>query len=234
MPYYSRKLLLYCLLILSMGASCVQKTDPPSDLQTLNNEPNSPPVVEEGADTVDQTVGVAAAPEAVETIHEDVAETPPTNEVTTDTTGELLAVNTNETPAIEEPPPETTQEPESPPEEEQTAQESPPTEEQEEVKQVSVALQVIQPTGTTESYSVKVDTGSTVETVMQAARDDGFTYSVKKFGSMGAYVESISGLEEDGGMYWIYYVNGTKSTAGISTQTVKKGDTISWHYEHEY
>lgn len=109
------------------------------------------------------------------------------------------------------------------------------TEPEEERDLYTATLQIVTPTGT-KMYTAEVITGSSVEQLMQKARSNGLAYQVKSFGGMGSYVESINGLAEDpqAGMYWMYYVNGVKSTTGISTRTLSSGDTVKWNYERAY
>lgn len=104
------------------------------------------------------------------------------------------------------------------------------TEEQEEQKQITVSIVVVSPSNARSTYSATINKGGTVEDAMKAAKSDGLSYKVKQFGGMGAYVEAINGDEEDGGMYWVFYVNGARAISGISTQTLSKGDEITWKY----
>lgn len=107
--------------------------------------------------------------------------------------------------------------------------------EQEATSNITVELQITPP-GDSMTYTVSVPSGSTVEEAMQKAKDKGLTYTTKGYASLGVYVSAVNGLKEDrhAGMYWIYYYNGSRATAGITQQTLKKGDTVRWNYEHEF
>jgi hypothetical protein len=97
------------------------------------------------------------------------------------------------------------------------------------------AVVTVQGTGGTTTYNVSVPVGATVSDLMVLARKQGLSYTTKQFGGLGAYVNSINGLSEDtnAGMYWVYRVNNVKATAGISTKTLNRGDSLQWRYEHE-
>jgi len=103
-----------------------------------------------------------------------------------------------------------------------------------EEKQISVTLTVSSPVGG--SYSVLVNDKATIEEVMQAARAQGFSYTLKSFSGLGGYVEALGGVSEDtaAGMYWIVYVNGAPAIAGISAMRVSEGALIHWSYEKSF
>jgi hypothetical protein len=105
----------------------------------------------------------------------------------------------------------------------------------EEKRQIEIPLQVVSPNGV-EQYTVTIEAGGTVEDAMRAAKSQGLSYNAKGYTGIGAYVKTINGLDEDrrGGFYWIYYLNGSRATAGITIQTLKKGDTLKWLFEKEF
>lgn len=102
-------------------------------------------------------------------------------------------------------------------------------------KTITVQLKA---SGPNVSYNAKIEVtaGSTVQTVMNTAKQQGFRYSVSQNSSLGAFVESIQGVStnKDTEMYWIYRVNGALAIAGISSYVIKSGDVISWTYEKSY
>jgi len=100
--------------------------------------------------------------------------------------------------------------------------------------QILIEMTVVSP-GKSQRYSASVEAGSTVESLMKKLADKGLQYSTKGYGGIGTYISTMNGLAEDrrAGFYWIYYLNGSRATAGISLQTLKKGDTIKWNYEKE-
>jgi hypothetical protein len=83
------------------------------------------------------------------------------------------------------------------------------------------------------NYAVAVNPGATVLDVMKKAADQGFAYSGQDSASMGYYVDEVNGVKNnnDKGQYWSFYINDKMAQAGISTQTVQAGDTITWKYE---
>ena len=76
------------------------------------------------------------------------------------------------------------------------------------------------------------------ETVLDAMRDFAktaqFDFTTKEFPGLGAMIESINGLENGNGYYWILYINGKNSAKGASSAHVHVGDSIEWKYEASY
>lgn len=105
-----------------------------------------------------------------------------------------------------------------------------------EIDDAVVVVSIIGPS-VKERCAVTITETTTVHKVMQTAgRQCGFSYSGKKQGDLGFFVQDIAGLSQsvNDGYYWIFSVNGKKSQLGVSTRTVKPGDTIQWTYEAEY
>ena len=76
------------------------------------------------------------------------------------------------------------------------------------------------------------DTSGTLESVMQERRTDGLlTYTSRLYPTLGSFIESIGGLKNEGGSYWMLYINGTLSSTGVSQTKVERGDHIEWRYE---
>lgn len=96
----------------------------------------------------------------------------------------------------------------------------------ENTKNVSTTLQVLD-----KNYSVKTEKGVSVYDVMKDAENDGFSFKVKEYPSMGFFVEEINGIKNGDGGYWIYYVNGVEASVGISNYVIKDGDIINWKFE---
>lgn len=44
----------------------------------------------------------------------------------------------------------------------------------------------------------------------------------------GVFVTSINGIEQGGGKYWIYSINGQDATVSADTYKCKSGDMVSW------
>lgn len=77
-----------------------------------------------------------------------------------------------------------------------------------------------------------VDSSGTLESVMQERRTNGLlTYTSRLYPTLGSFVESIDGLKNEGGSYWMLYINGTLSSTGVSQTEVERGDRIEWRYE---
>lgn len=82
------------------------------------------------------------------------------------------------------------------------------------------------------SHIFIADASGTLESVMQARRTEGsLTYTSRLYPTLGSFVESIGGLENAGGSYWMLYINGELSSSGMSQAQVERGDQIEWRYE---
>lgn len=99
-----------------------------------------------------------------------------------------------------------------------------------EAQKISVSVGVVSPTGSRSDYAVKIEEGGTVEDAMQKATNKGLSYGTRQFGGMGTYVESVNGTEEGGGLYWVFYINGTRAISGISTYKLNEGDEVLWKF----
>ena len=99
------------------------------------------------------------------------------------------------------------------------------------IPDIDVTIQIVGGSGGISTISIPV--GSSVEDAMQQSA---IVYSSKSFGGLGAYVESIGGLAEDGraGMYWILYINGSRSALGMSNVILNAGDSVMWKYEKKF
>lgn len=85
------------------------------------------------------------------------------------------------------------------------------------------------------TYSVDITAGETVINVMRTlASTTDFTYTSRDYPGLGTFVDSITGIKNTSGKYWIMYVNGTLATNGVSATTLKMGDVIEWKYEKGY
>lgn len=99
----------------------------------------------------------------------------------------------------------------------------------------TLATMTVHGTGTA-IYTLTGEDGSTLLDAMRelAARDPSFAFVSREFSGMGAFVESISGLANGDGHYWIVSVNGTKSALGVSSILLHPGDNVEWRYEKGY
>lgn len=55
-----------------------------------------------------------------------------------------------------------------------------------------------------------------------------YQVETQTFSGVGDFVNSISGVKPDTKHFWAFYVNGTSSTVGAGTYTVKEGDKLEW------
>ncbi len=82
------------------------------------------------------------------------------------------------------------------------------------------------------SYPLILEVNTTVLGAMQELVSSGvLSFTGKEFPSLGFFVESINGVKNAGGAYWMLYQNGTQSKVGVSSVPVSPGDVIEWKYE---
>ena len=81
-------------------------------------------------------------------------------------------------------------------------------------------------------FSKAIRNAQSVESFMrELASTSDFTYTADSYPSLGLFVESIQGVQNEGGKYWMLYINGTLSPAGVSNAIIHPGDVIEWKYE---
>ncbi|MBI4065911.1 DUF4430 domain-containing protein [Candidatus Kaiserbacteria bacterium] len=61
-----------------------------------------------------------------------------------------------------------------------------------------------------------------------------FTYTSREYPGLGVFVDSINGIKNSGGMYWILYTNGVTASLGASATVLKADDVIEWKYEKSF
>ncbi len=88
------------------------------------------------------------------------------------------------------------------------------------------------------SYESAVPKDLTAYDAMVLLKNRGdITFESKDYGTaLGQLITNINGKknnEERNGKYWIYRVNGTKATAGVSHTIIHDNDTITWTYESQ-
>lgn len=84
------------------------------------------------------------------------------------------------------------------------------------------------------SYDVKTDK----ETVYELLVETDETYNLQlqcEEGAYGQYITSLKGVKQDdtNGYYYVYTIKGLDFAMGISTQTIKDGDVITFKYVSE-
>ncbi|HNW71761.1 MAG TPA: DUF4430 domain-containing protein [Candidatus Paceibacterota bacterium] len=81
-------------------------------------------------------------------------------------------------------------------------------------------------------YTGEIKNGESIYSFMNSLREkEKITFIEKNYSGMGAFVEEINGIKNNGEKNWIYYVNGKKANIGISNYKINSGDTVSWVYE---
>lgn len=82
------------------------------------------------------------------------------------------------------------------------------------------------------AYEFTATESGTVESFMQTRQDTGLlAYESSRYPMLGSFLESIGDLENEGGQYWMLYINGSLSSRGMSSTKVVPGDRIEWRYE---
>ena len=82
------------------------------------------------------------------------------------------------------------------------------------------------------SYVFVAEATGTVETLMQEKRADGsLAFTSKEYPTLGSFLESVNGVRNENGEYWMLHINGTRSSVGMSSAPVVPGDRIEWRYE---
>ena len=82
------------------------------------------------------------------------------------------------------------------------------------------------------THVIVADSTGSVESIMQEKHSSGsLTYTSREYPTLGSFLESIDGLKNQNGFYWMLYVNGSSSSVGMSHANVVPGDRIEWRYE---
>lgn len=100
------------------------------------------------------------------------------------------------------------------------------TEIQNNTQDITVSLNTLD-----KNYSVKVEKDATVYDVMKNAEKEGFSFLGREYPQLGFFVDEINGIKNESNKYWIYYVNETEASVGVSKYIIKEGDIISWKQE---
>lgn len=98
---------------------------------------------------------------------------------------------------------------------------------QEEVVESPVSEQLAETPLTVVTFIAQAD--GSVESLMQQRAD--IVYTSKQYPTMGSFLDSLQGVRNANGKYWMLSINGTVSPVGMSQAQVSKGDTIVWTYE---
>ncbi len=86
------------------------------------------------------------------------------------------------------------------------------------------------------SFDVQTESGATVFTAMQIARDrELMTFETDDSSGM-PFVTAIDGVKgegaADGARNWQYWVNGDYATQGVGQATLEDGDRVQWKYKN--
>jgi hypothetical protein len=75
------------------------------------------------------------------------------------------------------------------------------------------------------------------ETVIEAMRElsaaGDLAFTGRQFPGLGFFVDSLNGIQNTGGKYWVFYLNGVSSTEGASSVVLKKGDVVEWKFRNK-
>lgn len=87
--------------------------------------------------------------------------------------------------------------------------------------------------GTT-THKVGILTGDTVIDAMQGlVSDRKLMFTGRSFPGLGYFIDSINGVPNAGGKYWVFYVNGASSTEGASWVVLSPGDVVEWRFRNK-
>ena len=70
--------------------------------------------------------------------------------------------------------------------------------------------------------------------MLQASSSKAVIFTSKEYSGLGTLITSINGKvsnQSRNDLFWIYSVNGTKATIGVSQYVLAAGDVVSWSYE---
>ena len=82
------------------------------------------------------------------------------------------------------------------------------------------------------THALIAETAGSVESLMQERHSNGsLTYTSRAYPTLGSFLESIDGLKNQDGFYWMLYINGSSASVGMSHAQVVPGDRIEWRYE---
>jgi hypothetical protein len=84
------------------------------------------------------------------------------------------------------------------------------------------------------SFPLHAPEGASLKEAMdQLEQEGGFSYAYRTYAGLGSFVTEIQGRSSTD-QYWILFVNGKKSGAGISSTHIRSGDVIEWKLEKSY
>jgi uncharacterized protein YijF (DUF1287 family) len=78
------------------------------------------------------------------------------------------------------------------------------------------------------------ESGTIYDFMQKARTDKKIDFKEKIYTSMGAFVEEINNIKNNGEQNWIYYVNNQKANIGISNYKLMPGDIVSWRFEKAF
>lgn len=84
-------------------------------------------------------------------------------------------------------------------------------------------------------YALTAPEGTTLKEAMdRLASESDFSYEFRNYTGLGAFVTGINDRASTGDLVWILYINGAKSTTGISSTRIRSSDLIEWKLEKSY
>jgi hypothetical protein len=97
----------------------------------------------------------------------------------------------------------------------------------------NVALVIDEGQGTVRNFQVKFKEGITAFDALKSITDEtGLALNTKTY-DIGILVQAIGDKEggQDGGKYWMYYVNGQAPTIAADKEALKPGDKVEFKFE---
>ncbi len=88
--------------------------------------------------------------------------------------------------------------------------------------------------GGTAVYPIVANEGTYLIDAMHSLSTSGLEFTSREYPGMGAFVDSIGGVKNADGNYWILYLGGIKASVGASSVRLHQGDTVEWRYEQGY
>ena len=95
----------------------------------------------------------------------------------------------------------------------------------------SVSLLLHLPAGDKAVTGIAHQSGMTILDAMKLAREDGkLAFRDSVYPGLGPFVAEIESVSPANGFFWMFCVNDTSGTVGVSAKVLNLGDQVEWHY----
>lgn len=95
----------------------------------------------------------------------------------------------------------------------------------------SVSLLIHLPAGDKAVPGIAHQAGMTILDAMKLAREDGkLAFRDSVYPGLGPFVAEIESVSPANGFFWMFCVNDTSGTVGVSAKVLNLGDQVEWHY----